>query len=214
MQRLGLFGGTFNPVHIGHLRVAEEVREELSLERVIFIPSYIPPHKQSVEIVAPEHRLAMVRLAVAEHEAFGASDLEIQRADKSYSIFTLRHFSRELAKSGELFFILGADAFAEITTWHRWMEVLPMAHFVIMTRPHHVLTRPLDALPAAYAERYTEQTPGRYQMQEGARLIFLPVTGLDISSSDIRRRIGEKRSIRYLMPDTVARYIQEHGLYR
>ncbi len=214
MLRVGLLGGTFNPIHLAHLRAAEEAREALQLDRVIFIPAHLPPHKDAEGISDTEHRLAMVRLAIADQDAFDVSDVETKRAEKSYTLYTIRHFRKELGPATEIFFLTGADAFAEISTWHRWREVLPMCHFVVLTRPGHVIAKPVDALPAAFAERYRPTGPGTYAMKEGPRLVFLPMTGLDISSSDIRRRLREGKSIWYLVPDTVIGYIEQHGLYR
>jgi len=213
MSKIGLLGGTFNPIHIGHLRIAEEAREGLGLEQVVFIPAHIPPHKQPEGVIDSSHRLAMTSLAVQDHEAFIVSDIEADRPEKSFSLYTIRHFLRELDKQDELFFILGADAFAEITTWHRWMEVLPMCHFAVLNRPGHPLKKPEDAMPAAFAERYRDLGDGVYQMKEGARLIFLPMTPLDISASDLRLRLREGRSARYLIPDPVLDYIEKNGLY-
>lgn len=213
MKRTGLLGGSFNPIHVGHLRVAEEVREVLDLTRIIFIPLHVPPHKEPGDIIATRHRLAMAELAAEDNEAFFVSDIETRRDDKSYTLYTLRHFLKELPADGELFFIMGTDAFAEITTWHRWREVLPMCHFVVMSRPGKSFTHPGEAMPAAYAERYRDQGDGVWQMKEGARLIFLPVTPLTISSSDIRRHLQAGRSVRYLVPDPTIGYIEQHGLY-
>ncbi len=213
MNRIGLLGGSFNPIHIGHLRVAEEVREALELSRVVFIPLHVPPHKEPGEIIATHHRLAMAELAIEDNDAFAVSDIETKREDKSYTLYTLRHFLKELPPGGELFFILGTDAFAEITTWHRWREVLPMCHFVVMSRPGKSFAQPGDAMPAAYAERYRDKGDGVWQMKEGARLIFLPVTPLEISSSDIRRRLRAGGSVRYLVPDPAIGYLEQHGLY-
>jgi nicotinate-nucleotide adenylyltransferase len=214
MPRVGLFGGTFNPVHLAHLRAAEEAREALALDQVVFVPAHLPPHKDAEGISDAEHRSAMVRLAIADQDAFSVSDVELKRPEKSYSLYTIRHFRKELGAAAEIFFLTGADAFAEIATWHRWREVLPMCHFVVLSRPGHALAKPVDVLPAAFAERYRPTGDGAYAMKEGARLIFLPITGLDISSSDIRRRLHEGKSVWYLVPDTVIGYIEQHGLYK
>jgi len=214
MQKVGLFGGTFNPVHLAHLRAAEEAREALALDKVIFIPSHIPPHKDAEGVSDSEHRLAMTRLAVADQDKFEVSDVEAKRPEKSFTLYTVRHFRKELGSDAEIYWLTGTDAFAEITTWHRWREVLPMCHFVVLTRPGHLLARPIDVLPAAFAERYRPAGEGVWAMKEGARLIFLPMTGLDISSSDIRRRLAAGKSVWYLVPDTVIGYIEQYGLYR
>jgi nicotinate-nucleotide adenylyltransferase len=213
MEKLGLFGGSFNPIHTGHLRAAEEVREALGLDRVIFVPAADPPHKAPAELAPVAHRLAMARLATAQHKAFEVSDFEAARPEKSYSIFTIQHFRETAAAGSALFFLVGADAFAEIATWRRWREALAAAIFVVMTRPGSRVAKPADALPADFAARYKKQATGVYATPAGARLLFQPVTGLDIASSDIRRRLAEGRSIRYLVPNTVAHYIAAHRLY-
>lgn len=214
MKRTGILGGTFNPIHFAHLRVAEEVREALTLDKVIFVPAHIPPHKKNSEISDTDHRLAMVELAIEDQEGFSLSDVEMRRPEKSYSLYTIRHFLKELGNENELYFIIGGDAFADITAWHRWMEVLPLCHFVVNTRPRHHLQHPRDALPAAYAERYREQGHGVFQMKEGPQLIFVPITDLDISSTAIRKIVKAGLSIRYLTPDPVIGYIEQHELYR
>jgi nicotinate-nucleotide adenylyltransferase len=212
-MRLGLFGGTFNPIHWGHLRVAEEVREAVGLDRVAFVVAADPPHKEGSHIVTVAHRLAMVRLAVEGNPVFAVSDFEATRTEKSYSLYTIRHFRQTLAASDELFFIIGADAFAEITTWHRWQEVLAEAHFVVMTRPGSKVTRPTDAMPSDFAVRYCPVGEGAYTMEGGHGLHFLPVTGLDIASSDLRQRVRNRRSIRYLTTAAVEQYIEGNRLY-
>ncbi len=212
MAKLGLFGGAFDPIHMGHLRAAEEVREALGLDRVVFVPTADPPHKESAQLAPVADRLAMARAATADHEAFAVSDFEAARPEKSYSLYTIRHFRETLPPDAALHFILGADAFAEIATWHRWRDALAEANFVVMTRPGSRAAQPADALPAEVAAVYRRESDGVYAAG-GARLLFVPVTGLDIASSDIRRRLREGRSIRYLVPAAAERYIVANRLY-
>lgn len=207
-QAIGLYGGTFNPVHVGHLRVAEEMREQFHLDRVVFIPSFQPPHKSGCHTPAA-HRLAMVQAAVAANEWFVVSDVEIQRAGPSYACETIRHFRRWYGNRAELFFIVGSDAFEEIATWHAYPEFFALCHFVVMSRPGCAIS----ALPPELAGRYTRHSATEYRSPQGCRLIFCSVTGLDVSSTDIRRRVTAGASIRYLVPDTVAQYINQHGVY-
>lgn len=214
MRRIGLFGGTFNPIHLGHLRVAEEVREALGLAQVVFIPAADPPHKEQSGIAPFADRLAMARLAVAEQPAFIVSDCEAERDEPSYSLYTIRRFREEASSDCEIFFIIGADAFAEITTWHRWEEVLAETTFVLITRPGHEIKSPANALPASQASLYHDQGGGHFTRREGSGIIFLPVSRLEISASDLRQRIREGRSAHFLTPPAVHRYIAAHGLYR
>jgi nicotinate-nucleotide adenylyltransferase len=181
---------------------------------VIFIPSADPPHKDLADIAPAAHRLAMTRLAVERHPAFEASDFEATRGEKSYSLYTIEHFRAALGPAAEIFFIIGADAFAEIATWHRWREVLAAASFIVMTRPGARVASPGDAMPAEVAALYREAGGGWFVRDDGTALLFLPVTGLDIAASDIRRRVRAGRSIRYLAPDAVADYIYAQRLYQ
>ncbi|NLH49897.1 MAG: nicotinate-nucleotide adenylyltransferase [Myxococcales bacterium] len=212
MRRIGLFGGTFNPIHLGHLRVAEEVREAQALDRVIFIPAADPPHKNGLAIIPVAHRLAMTRLAVTDDPSFAVSDFEANRAEKSFSLYTIRHF-RETTPAARLFFIIGADAFAEITTWHRWEEVIREVSFVVMTRPGSRIGHPAEALPKEWAGRIETVSESLYHVDNKEEIIFQPVTSLEISSSDIRRRRQEGGSIRFLVSPAVEDYIRVNHLY-
>ena len=213
MHRVGLFGGTFNPIHFGHLRVAEEVREMLGLHRVWFVPAADPPHKEGGQIIPVGHRMEMARLALHRHPQFQVSDFEATRDQTSYSLYTIAHYRELLGKQATIFFIIGADAFAEITTWHRWQEVLTACHFAVMTRPGSQIARPADAVPAQFAQTYTDLGGGKYRQSSGMEIVFLPVTELAISSSDIRRHRRDGRSICFLTPPPVADYIRENDLY-
>ncbi|MBI5194513.1 MAG: nicotinate (nicotinamide) nucleotide adenylyltransferase [Nitrospirae bacterium] len=137
MQRIGLFGGTFNPVHLGHLRIAGEIRERLSLDLIIFIPTGNPPHKAMTEVISPEHRLRMVELAIAPYSFFKASSIESERKGFSYSIDTVSALKEEIGASAEFFFIIGIDAFLEINTWKKADELLALCNFVVIPRPGH-----------------------------------------------------------------------------
>jgi nicotinate-nucleotide adenylyltransferase len=215
-ERIGLLGGTFNPVHSGHLRAAEEARRRLGLRRVLFIPSYLPPHKQSAEIASPEDRFAMVRLAVMGHPAFEASSIEIDAREKSYSIITL---NKVKAMHGDswVFFILGIDAFLEIETWKSYREVLQQCRFVVMSRPGYRLEEARPALPAAYADTILDlgqDRPLDEGLLERGRVFLLPIEALDISSTDIRRRIKQGQPVTGLVPETVEFYIRKKRLYQ
>jgi nicotinate-nucleotide adenylyltransferase len=194
-----VFGGTFNPVHLAHLRVAEEVREALGLDRVLFVPARIPPHKTSAQVAPPAERLAMVREAVAGNPRFEVSDLELRRQGPSYSVDTLAALRAGLGARDRLWFLLGADSFREIHTWHRFPEIFRVADLAVMRRPPDLGALP----PPPGLAGELEAVAGGYRHASGRDVRFVPVTLLDISSTQIRRALAEGRSVRYLVPDAV-----------
>jgi nicotinate-nucleotide adenylyltransferase len=188
---LGILGGTFDPIHVAHLRIAEEVREALALERVLFVPAADPPWKRASAPFAD--RLEMVRIAVASNPSFEASDLEAGRPGPSYTVDTLEAL-RARFPDRRLWFIVGADAFAEIDRWHRAGRLLELASFAVVERPGSP-----DDLAAESAR--------------GAEVRRVRVPLLEISASDLRRRAARGASLRYLVPDAVIDYIEKHHLY-
>lgn len=212
-MRLGIFGGSFNPIHIAHLRCAEEARESLRLDRVLFIPSASPPHKKIRDLAPARHRLAMVRRAVARHPAFSVSAVEIDRPGRSYSVDTLR-ILRERAPAGTGFvFLLGTDAFREIETWKEYRTLFGLADFAVISRPPHLHTSLRTLLPVAARREFCYKKDGTLVHDSGNRIFHLSVTAFDISASAIRQRLGAGRSIRYLVPPAVEAYILQNGLY-
>jgi len=214
-MKIGLFGGTFDPIHWGHLRSAEEVREAFSLDRVFFIPASNPPHKKGQPITSPRDRLEMVRLAIAKNPCFVLSSVELGRPGKSYSIDTIRHFvqTRPLKKS--LYFILGLDAFSEIGSWKEHQEIFRLCHLVVISRPGWGRSLSLSDIPVAVRRGFCyDPRPRAYRHESGNYLFFLPVTNMAISASEIRRRLREGRSVRYLVPLPVETYIRKRGLYQ
>ncbi len=218
-MRIGLFGGTFDPIHNGHLRAALDTCESFSLDRCILIPAAKPPHKAGKPVSGVDHRLAMARIAVEGLEALAVSEAEARRAGPSFTIDTVRHFQHEFKEGTSLFLILGADTFFEIDTWHAWQELAESIPFLVMTRPGDSEADFVSSLDTFISSRIAEGYrynrdrrgffhPGRPPIQ------YVPVTMLDISSTDIRSRIGRGRSIRFLLPEKVERYIREKGLYR
>jgi nicotinate-nucleotide adenylyltransferase len=211
----GLMGGTFDPIHIGHLRCAQEVLEMFSLDQIIFVPSAVPPLKARHGLTDFKHRKAMVMLAIDGNQHFSCSDIEEKREGKSYTIDTIRYFQETHGTELLLHFILGQDAFLEIQKWKDWKKLLTLCHFVIMTEPE---TEPEDlmgvALPAVFAAqfRFNRAVDG-FIGPSGYTLFFRKVTLLDIHSTDIRRQIRGGMSIRYLVPDPVRKYIGDHVLY-
>jgi nicotinate-nucleotide adenylyltransferase len=212
-MKIGLFGGTFNPVHFGHLRAAEEIREKFGLEKIIFIPAHVPPHKKDA-IVSAQHRFEMVRAALADNPYFAVSDIELQRQGNSYSCDTIGHFSREYGPDGELFFIMGIDAFREIHTWKQYPEFFSLCNFLVMSRPGRYEQEPEKNAPSDFAAMFTFNPDGRYyEHRSGRRAYFCRISLLDISSTGVRQAVHEGRSVKYLVPDSVAGYILRHNLY-
>jgi nicotinate-nucleotide adenylyltransferase len=207
--RVGLFGGTFNPVHVAHLRAAEEVRELCALDRVEFVLSADPPHKAGAAIAAVEHRRRMLELAVADHAAFAVNTSEVERCGRSYSIDTILA-ARAREPAARFTFVLGADAFAEIESWKRYDEIFAHCDVCVLSRPGVRIDRPPIAIENSFC-----YDPDRrvYAHASGNALAFFPVTPLVISASDIRQRCAAGHSIRYLVPREVETYIHTHGLY-
>lgn len=213
-MKTGILGGTFNPIHLAHLRIAEEVQRACGLDRLLFIPAAVPPHKEVAGEVSFAHRLAMVELAIREHPGFQASDLETRRSGKSFSVDTLEILRRE-DPPGSRYFIIGLDSYRDIASWKDFARLFSLCHLVVTTRPGVVVSNPLEPLPIAMHTDfcYDKQT-GRMQHKSGNYLIFLKETHLDISSTQIRGMLAEGLSVRHLVDPRVADYIEEHGLYR
>jgi nicotinate-nucleotide adenylyltransferase len=214
-MKIGLFGGTFDPVHWGHLRSAEEVSETFGLDRVLFVPAAIPPHKRGETTTPVKHRLKMVRLAVARNRRFAVSTAEIARPGVSYSIDTLRHFARKLRKGDSLYFIIGLDAFREIGTWKDFAELFSLANFIVTSRPGTKDRNVLRGTGVAVKKLFCyDASEGCYRHRSGSRLLFIELTDIAISASEIRNLVKRGQSIRYLVPSSVENYIKKTGLYR
>ena len=214
-MKWGLLGGTFDPIHFGHLRAAEEMLQMFNLNRIFFIPSSRPPHKLEAAITSFYHREQMIKAAIDGNVSFSFSDVENVRAGKSYSVETVEHILNKYMEDLELYFIVGQDAFHAITTWKNWEKLLLLCNFAVMTRPGYE-NKGLDKiLPPDFAARfvYDKEIDG-YKGPTGHTLYFRGVTFLDISSSRIRANVGAGQSIRYLLPDTVRNYILKNSLYK
>jgi nicotinate-nucleotide adenylyltransferase len=210
-RRIGLFGGTFDPIHLGHLRSAQEVKEAFALSQVIFILAATPPHKLDRPIIPTRHRWNMVKRAIAGNPCFALSDVEIRREGASYSIETISSYRRNLKEGERLFFIVGADAFLEIETWKEYPRLFTVCDFIVISRPNF---DPLQA-PVLQSEGFKKADPGdRFVHPSGHFLYLLGVTPIGISSTDIRRTVREGRSLNYLVPKEVEKYIAREGLYR
>jgi nicotinate-nucleotide adenylyltransferase len=213
-QRVALFGGSFNPIHFGHLRSAEEVREAFALDRIYFIPAARPPHKPEANLVAAVHRLRMVELAVADNPFFSASPIEIERQGPSYSIDTIRHFLTTLP-SVTLFFIVGFDAFCDIHTWKGHQDIPTLCNLIITSRPGVPMPPQGQQIPVALRSVFCyDPAKGMYIHPSGHTLVFHELIGLQLSSSQIRNVLRHSCSARYLVPPAVESYIAVHVLYR
>ncbi len=213
-RRLGLFGGTFNPIHYGHLRSAEEVCEALALDHLWFIPAGHPPHKTAQGITSFEVRLEMSRLAVGDHPVMSVSDLEGRRPGRSYSIETLRQIRLEVGPTWELYFILGLDAILEIATWKDYKDLFAMSHFVVLDRPGYDRQRLGEVLLGEVHPLFRPlQGERSFQHPSGHNVVLQETTLMDISGTGIREMVRCGRSIRYLLPEAVREYIITHKLY-
>jgi nicotinate-nucleotide adenylyltransferase len=221
LRLVGIYGGTFNPIHLGHLRAAEEAAEALDLERVIFVPSAVPPHKVAAggcaDPIAPAAlRLAWVRLAVADNPRFAVDPLEIERGGASYLVDTLRALRARLAAEGaEPVFVLGHDAFAEMGLWRDPRALFELAHYAVLVRPPRRTGTLADWLPEVAkddVELAADGRSGRHR-RAGTWLRVVEIAGHDVSASDLRRRLREGRSVRYLLPEPVRMAVLESGIY-
>lgn len=209
--RLGVLGGTLDPVHNGHIDVAVAARQALALGRVILLPSRLPPHRPSLPAASPFHRFAMAALAVSRVDGLEVSDLELSAPGPSYTSDTLDRLYASGLKPAQIFFITGADAFAEIATWHRYPEVLDLAHFVVVSRPGFP-ARSLSTVLPSLAPRMREGTA--FEAAASKPSIFLvDARTADVSSTEIRRRVRAGESVEGLVPPLVERHISQHRLY-
>jgi nicotinate-nucleotide adenylyltransferase len=208
---IGVFGGTFDPIHMGHLRVADEVRELFDLERVYFVPVHIPPHKRNMGVSQARERVSMVKRAISSNRFFRCSDMEVKRGGVSYSIDTIRTFEKRFET---VFFLIGIDAFSEIETWYDYAELFHHAHFVVMVRPSRRPVSGVGVFPRALRGRLKQIDESTFQYESEKRIYFRRITQLDISSTRIRDAVSRGKSIRYIVPASVERYIEKRGLYR
>jgi nicotinate-nucleotide adenylyltransferase len=200
-RKIGIMGGTFNPIHNGHLIVTEDVRVKCGLDQVLFIASGQPPHKPDSEVVDANHRYEMVRRAISSNPFFQASRIEIDRGGYTYTVDTLQQLRIEYGAGADFYFIIGADIISELVTWREYEKVFRMCEFIAILRPGHDWTA-LNAQIKSNEERY------------GVRIHPVDSHLVDISSTDIRERCRRGESIKYLVPDEVEEYIMEQGLYR
>lgn len=194
-------GGTFDPIHLGHLVVAEAAREAHRLDQVVFVPAGRPPHKKETEVSEARHRYVMTLLATMSHPQFTVSRIELDRQGKSFTVDTLSQLIEEAGEGTELSFILGADSMADVPNWREPERLLGLCRFLVVSRPGFGMDDVKTSLGPLYEEHKS-------------RLELLDVPAIGVSSSEIRRRVAQGKSIRYLVPDGVLRYIHDHGMYR
>jgi nicotinate-nucleotide adenylyltransferase len=212
---IGLFGGTFNPIHLGHLRAAEEVREAEALDEVRFIPAALPPHKEAAGLATAGDRLRMAELAVAGVPSFRVYDIELERPGPSYSVDTLRAVRAEVGAARRLVFIVGVDAFREFHTWKEHAAIFALADIVVVTRPPWPERLSYDEIPLAARRSFRyDPVSEAFRHESGHVLTLQHITALDISAATIRQRVATGRSIRFLVPSAVEAHIAERGLYR
>ncbi len=200
MEKIGIMGGTFDPIHYGHLVLAEQIRTQFELDRVVFIPAGRPPHKQDMDITSSHHRYSMTLLATITHPYFEVSKIEIENKNVSYTINTIRKLKSMYNSNTELYFITGADALNELETWKEPEELLKLCRFVAATRP---------GIDVKKLKEKIEYLNKKYNSQ----IIITDVPALAISSTDIRKRIKSGKSIKYIIPETVEHYIYKNNLY-
>ncbi len=209
---IGVMGGTFDPIHFGHLRLAEEMALALGLSRVLFIPAGQPPHRESPRIAAM-HRLEMVRRAIAGNPVFAVDAREVQREQPSYTVDTLTSLRDELGAEQSLWLLLGADAFLGLAGWHHWQRLFELANIAVVTRPGARLLQPDAMQDPLKSEVLQRQVADHSAAGPAGSVWFQQMTPLGISATAIRTILNQQGSVRYLLPDTVLDYIYEHQLY-
>jgi nicotinate-nucleotide adenylyltransferase len=214
LAALGLFGGTFDPVHFGHLRLATELSEAFRLDKVIFLPAGLPYHRGRSAHASDDERLTMLKLAIARDPRFDVDDRELRRAGPTYSYDTLAEIRGEKGADVPLVFLLGSDAFAKIDTWHRWNELFDLAHFAVAIRANdeNWFAKGPGAFPKEVWPRITLSLRELLGAPAG-RVMTFSMTPIGISSTALRDLVGEGSSIRYLTPDPVVEFIRSRSLY-
>jgi nicotinate-nucleotide adenylyltransferase len=212
MKRIALYGGTFDPVHVGHLEIARRVSGVFGIEKVIFIPAQMAPHKIGRPVTDPIHRYAMLALATQDDPRLLISTFELDDPDRRYTVNTVEHFQRELNDSTELFFIMGTDSWSEITTWREWERLLTMTNHIVVTRPGY---EPATSHVRSHAERIVDLRSGE-ESPRAKGIFFTDVVMNDVSATNIRRLASEGRTdeLVNLLPGPVLEYIKKYEIYR
>ncbi|CDM66147.1 nicotinate-nucleotide adenylyltransferase [Pyrinomonas methylaliphatogenes] len=218
MRRVALYGGTFDPVHNGHIAVARALISFFAFDAVSFIPAYVAPHKRAAEVASAFHRFAMLALATQDEERFRLSTVELEAPERPYTVDTLTRLRAKFNDSTRLFFIMGADSWEEIKTWRDWEQVLTMTDHIVVARPGHTL-RTDHVTPAIRARivdlcgAKADEARRTLGASEEGRIFLTDVVTVDVSATQVRRAASEGRELRSLVPAPVAEYIRKHGLY-
>jgi nicotinate-nucleotide adenylyltransferase len=213
-KRIALYGGTFDPVHTGHIEVARRVSRLFEIEKVLFIPAQMAPHKIGRPVTEPIHRYAMLALATQNDPGLSISTFELDAPDRRYTVETVEHFQHEVGDSTELFFIMGADSWSEITTWREWKRLLTMTNHIVVTRPGY---EPTETDVGAIGERIVDMRYGKESVGPGVKgIFFTDVVMNDVSATNIRQmaRDGRTEELSKLLPVPVLDYIRKYGIYR
>lgn len=218
MGRIGILGGSFNPIHLGHLLLADDLLEALALDEVRFVPARHPPHKPGRELAPAEHRYAMTQLAIQKHPCFSVSDIELNRAGPSYTVDTLEAFRREAGPGVAFFLLLGSETFLDLLSWKDPQRIAALARLVVVPRtgsgfdPEAIQAQKI--LQELGQERWVRVGPALARPEPPRGVLLVSATSLPIAASELRRRARERRSLRYRVPDRVADYIAAHRLYQ
>ncbi len=215
IKKIGLLGGTFDPVHFGHLRIGEEILKQYALCRVEFMPARIPPHKVNQPLSPISLRLEMLRLATEGNPLFRVSEAEACREELSFLVDTLQEYRDRYPSEVSLYFIMGMDSYLEISTWHRYYELFSLSHFIITSRPGYKRPHLDDVVSPEVAASFTEskKNNGCLTHESGHKIYFQETTLLDISARMLRKKIRQGETVRYLLPEKVLDYINQNGLY-
>jgi nicotinate-nucleotide adenylyltransferase len=218
-KRIAIYGGTFDPVHLGHIDVAKSVLQLFEIDEVVFVPALLAPHKLTRAVTSHLHRHAMLTLATQDDSEIIVSTFELEAANRRYTVDTVAHFQEQFGETADLFFIMGADSWSEITTWREWERLLTMINHIVVTRPGYELQ--IDHVPELIRERildlrksYKASQPALTQGRE--RIFITDAVMRDISATDIRRAASEGRlaDLETLVPERVGQYIRKYNLYR
>ena len=215
MEKIGLYGGSFNPIHIGHLRAAEEICEIMALDKMLFIPTSIHPHKKEDKMLDVKIRLEMIKIACENNFKFEASDVEILRKGSSYTIDTLKHFSKN--KENNYYFILGIENFLKISTWKNYKNLFRYSNFIVIFRPGYDNYNTDSLIPSELKKVFklisSDKIKTVFEHRNSKKLFFLNIDGVEISSTELRDLIRNKQSIRYYVPDSLLDFITLNRFY-
>jgi len=214
-KRVALYGGTFDPVHLGHLEVARRVLELFEIEKVLFVPAQIAPHKLGSDVTLPLHRYAMLVLATQDDPGLAVSSFEIEAPDRRYTVDTLAHFVSEMGTTSELFFIMGADSWSEITTWREWQRLLTMVNHIVVTRPGYEVDGQ-TIMKDRIVDLRSNKSPAGLEDRQGTKIFLTDVVMKDVSATRIRQLAAQERfeELTGLVSMPVVQYIKKYAIYR